>query len=306
MDNAIVIKVMKWTGSYGQVTQVKVKFLLLCVGEWRGERKEMRHLEGRRLLWIEMPLQLPLPNPLGGWTNPLATSFDSIFGTSFLALPSPTFASVALGTWALAKQQSMQIAMEVQKWPSHQFKHRCYFDVLGLCCSSEVPLIENILKPLEGVKNVSVIVPSRTVIVVHDSLLISQLQNGDIYKKTWPSPHAIGSGVLLVLSFLKYAYRPLGWLALGAVAVGIFPVALKLFASIRNFRFHDINILVIIAGWTSPLATSFDSIFGTSFLALPSPTFASVALGTWALAKQQSMQPSSRACKLQWKCKVCV
>ncbi|KAM1711538.1 hypothetical protein TB1_001825 [Malus domestica] len=171
MDNAIVIKVMKWTGSCGQVTQVKVKFLLLCVGEWRGERKGMRHLEGRRLLWIEMPLQLPLPNPLGG-----ARSFDSIFGTSFLALPSPTFASVALGTWALAKQQSMQIAMEVQKWPSHQFKHRCYFDVLGLCCSSEVPLIENILKPLEGVKEVSVIVPSRTVIVVRDSLLISQLQ----------------------------------------------------------------------------------------------------------------------------------
>ncbi|KAM1708830.1 hypothetical protein TB2_001707 [Malus domestica] len=142
---------------------------------------------------------------------------------------------------------------------------KSYFDVLGLCCASEVPLIENILKPLEGVKEVSVIVPSRTVIVVHDSLLISQLQivkalnqarleanvrvygAGDIYKKTWPSPYAIGSGVLLVLSFLKYAYRPLGWLALGAVAVGIFPVALKCFAAIRNFRFHDINILVIIA-----------------------------------------------------------
>ncbi|KAM2070394.1 hypothetical protein ACFX16_001789 [Malus domestica] len=66
MDKAIVIKVMKRTGSCGQVTQVKVKFLLLCVGEWRGERKGMRHLEGRRLLRIEMPLQLPLPNPLGG------------------------------------------------------------------------------------------------------------------------------------------------------------------------------------------------------------------------------------------------
>ncbi|XAR63733.1 Zinc-exporting ATPase [Bertholletia excelsa] len=55
---------------------------------------------------------------------------------------------------------------------------KSYFDVLGLCCSSEVPLIEKILRPLEGVKDVSVIVPSRTVIVVHDSLVISQLQIG--------------------------------------------------------------------------------------------------------------------------------
>lgn len=55
---------------------------------------------------------------------------------------------------------------------------KSYFDVLGLCCSSEVPLIENILKALDGVKEVSVIVPSRTVIVVHDNLLISQAQIG--------------------------------------------------------------------------------------------------------------------------------
>lgn len=55
---------------------------------------------------------------------------------------------------------------------------KSYFDVLGLCCSSEVPLVENILKPLLGVKEVSVVVATRTVIVVHDSLLISQLQIG--------------------------------------------------------------------------------------------------------------------------------
>ncbi|XP_048490345.1 cadmium/zinc-transporting ATPase HMA2 isoform X2 [Beta vulgaris subsp. vulgaris] len=53
---------------------------------------------------------------------------------------------------------------------------KSYFDVLGLCCSSEVPLIEKILKPLEGVIEVSVIVPSRTVIVLHDTLVISQHQ----------------------------------------------------------------------------------------------------------------------------------
>lgn len=59
---------------------------------------------------------------------------------------------------------------------------KSYFDVLGLCCTSEVPIIENILNALDGVKEYSVIVPSRTVIVVHDSLLISPLQIG---KKTF-------------------------------------------------------------------------------------------------------------------------
>lgn len=67
------------------------------------------------------------------------------------------------------------------------------------------------------------------------------------FKKKWPSPYAIASGLLLLLAFLKYVYRPLGWLALGAVAVGIFPVCLKALASIRNLRL-DINILVIVAG----------------------------------------------------------
>lgn len=69
----------------------------------------------------------------------------------------------------------------------------------------------------------------------------------DNYKKKWPSPYAIASGVLLLLSFLKYAYRPLGWLALGAVVVGIFPIAMKGVAAIRHLRL-DINILVIVAG----------------------------------------------------------
>jgi Zn2+/Cd2+-exporting ATPase len=55
---------------------------------------------------------------------------------------------------------------------------KSYFDVLGLCCTSEVPLVERILKNHDGVKDISVIVPSRTVIVVHDTLLISQMQIG--------------------------------------------------------------------------------------------------------------------------------
>lgn len=58
---------------------------------------------------------------------------------------------------------------------------KSYFDVLGLCCSSEVSLIEKILKPLDGVHHVSVIIPSKTVIVLHDAALISQFQIGKLF-----------------------------------------------------------------------------------------------------------------------------
>ncbi|KAL8509685.1 hypothetical protein ACS0TY_016776 [Phlomoides rotata] len=139
---------------------------------------------------------------------------------------------------------------------------KSYFDVLGLCCSSEVPLIEKILNSLDGIKDFSVVVPTKTVIVVHDSLQISQLQivkalnqarleaNVRVsgyasYKNKWPSPYAIACGVLLVLSFLKYVYSPLRWLAVVAVAVGILPIFLKAVAALRNLNL-DINILVLI------------------------------------------------------------
>jgi Cd2+/Zn2+-exporting ATPase len=56
---------------------------------------------------------------------------------------------------------------------------KSYFDVLGICCPSEVPLVEKLLQPLEGVQKVTVIVPSRTVIVVHDVDAISQSQIGE-------------------------------------------------------------------------------------------------------------------------------
>ncbi|EOY20391.1 Heavy metal atpase 2, partial [Theobroma cacao] len=66
------------------------------------------------------------------------------------------------------------------------------------------------------------------------------------YQKKWPSPFAIACGLLLLFSLLKYAYHPLQWLAVGAVAVGIYPMLLKGYAAVRNFRL-DINILMLSA-----------------------------------------------------------
>jgi copper chaperone CopZ len=56
---------------------------------------------------------------------------------------------------------------------------KSYFDMLGICCPSEVPLVEKLLEPLPGVHKVSVVVPSRTVIVLHDASAISTAQIGN-------------------------------------------------------------------------------------------------------------------------------
>lgn len=141
---------------------------------------------------------------------------------------------------------------------------KSYFDVLGICCSSEIPVIENILKEIEGIKEIRVIVATRTVIVLHDNLLVSQTQivkalnqarfeanvraYGDQkdHRKKWPSPYAVASGMLLLLSLLKYVNPIFRWVALAAVAAGIWPIVLKSFAAVRHLRI-DINILALIA-----------------------------------------------------------
>ncbi|KAJ4809131.1 Heavy metal ATPase 2 [Rhynchospora pubera] len=137
------------------------------------------------------------------------------------------------------------------------------FDVLGICCTKEVFLIEGILKPLEGVQDVSVIVPSKTVVVVHDPLLISASQIAAALNQvkleasiraygeekilnTWPKPYIIACGLLLGVSLFKNFYPPLGWFALGAAIIGFPPIFLKSITSIRRLSL-DMNILMAIA-----------------------------------------------------------
>lgn len=67
------------------------------------------------------------------------------------------------------------------------------------------------------------------------------------FKNKWPSPFAVVSGVLLLLSFFKYVYSPFRWLAVAAVVAGIYPILAKSVASIARARI-DINILVVITG----------------------------------------------------------
>ncbi|PKA57555.1 Cadmium/zinc-transporting ATPase HMA2 [Apostasia shenzhenica] len=152
--------------------------------------------------------------------------------------------------------------VEINKSKEKQIQ-KSYFDVLGICCSSEVPLIEKILQPLEGVQKVSVFVPSKTVVVVHNANQISQLQivkalnqarleasirayNSEKIIRKWPSPNIQASGLLLILSLFKRFCPPLRWLALTAVVIGLPQILLRSFAAARRFTL-DINILILIA-----------------------------------------------------------
>ncbi|XP_062077371.1 putative inactive cadmium/zinc-transporting ATPase HMA3 [Humulus lupulus] len=141
---------------------------------------------------------------------------------------------------------------------------KSYFEVLGLCCASEISLIEKIVEPLNGVKHISVIVPTKTLIVFHDSLLLSDSQivealnkarleatvkpkgNEKYLKKKWPAPSVMACGLLLAMSFLKSVYQPLEWLALGSVLIGAPSIIIRSFTSIWNLTLN-INILVLLA-----------------------------------------------------------
>ncbi|MCO5587261.1 hypothetical protein L7F22_041208 [Adiantum nelumboides] len=136
-------------------------------------------------------------------------------------------------------------------------------DVLGICCPAEVPLIKKILEPVPGVQEVSVNVASKIVTVHHDSAaasvtkLVRLLNDAQLEASIhvrgqwksghkWPTPYTILSGLLVVVSMFHYIFGPLKWVALGAVAVGLKPILVKSFVSLRRFVL-DINILMIIA-----------------------------------------------------------
>ena len=56
---------------------------------------------------------------------------------------------------------------------------KTYLDVLGVCCSAEAVLVERLLSPIDGVRAVTVVVPSRTVVVEHDPAAVSHTHIGN-------------------------------------------------------------------------------------------------------------------------------
>uniref|UniRef100_A0A5B7B854 Putative inactive cadmium/zinc-transporting ATPase HMA3 n=1 Tax=Davidia involucrata TaxID=16924 RepID=A0A5B7B854_DAVIN len=66
------------------------------------------------------------------------------------------------------------------------------------------------------------------------------------FQKKWPDAWVMVCGLLLALSFLRYFYHPLRWLAVGAAAIGLPQNILRTIAAIRNCT-PNINVLVLIA-----------------------------------------------------------
>eukprot|EP00803_Ostreobium_quekettii_P005640 evm.model.scf_588.1 EVM.evm.TU.scf_588.1 scf_588:5120-12616(-) len=142
-----------------------------------------------------------------------------------------------------------------------------YIYAAGICCPSEVAIIDKMLKPLPGVDSVDTMVVTKTVKVVHDaskvapSALVAALNGAGLQAvlgakggKTGPQKtpipwHVMASGALLILSLMSLINHRLEeteYLALGAVVFGIPGVLLKSFFAVRKFTL-DINVLMVIA-----------------------------------------------------------
>jgi len=65
----------------------------------------------------------------------------------------------------------------------NQTTGRSTFKVEGICCSSEIPAIQKIVKPLPGVKDIKINVTTRTVYVDHDTLITSAQDIADALNK---------------------------------------------------------------------------------------------------------------------------
>jgi Cd2+/Zn2+-exporting ATPase len=162
---------------------------------------------------------------------------------------------------------------------------RTRLTVQGICCPSEVPLIHKILDKMEGVRDVKVVVPTKTVLVEHAATAVSAESIVDALNAVRLQAHVsdtAGPGesgstrvddtanrrgrvaaaieaappmrislacAFLIISLFHYlggAAENLKYVALGSVAVGVPEIALRAFGSLRN-GVVDINALMGIA-----------------------------------------------------------
>eukprot|EP00271_Cylindrocystis_brebissonii_P004557 TRINITY_DN1629_c0_g1_i1.p1 TRINITY_DN1629_c0_g1~~TRINITY_DN1629_c0_g1_i1.p1 ORF type:complete len:1784 (-),score=241.51 TRINITY_DN1629_c0_g1_i1:1322-6673(-) len=140
---------------------------------------------------------------------------------------------------------------------------RTVLDVTGLCCPTEVALVENILYSLPGVSEVVANSTTKTVAVVHELYLTSDItlvkalnessldaslhERGAVKGASNRPPLVIlVAALLLVISLGHYGFSPLRFVALGAIALAGPMVAMRALGELRRFMV-DMNTLMCLA-----------------------------------------------------------
>ena len=148
--------------------------------------------------------------------------------------------------------------------PSRETRTTLYVE--GICCPSEIPLIEKMLKPLPGIIKVAVNVPNRTTTVDHD---VSQTNASDLVlalaslgarihsanesnDATWPKWNVLASGLFFALSLISIAGHVeeedgvppeeppcdwcdhLKWAAIAGIVLGWPPILKKAWGALKN------------------------------------------------------------------------
>jgi Cd2+/Zn2+-exporting ATPase len=174
-----------------------------------------------------------------------------------------------------------------------------------MCCASEVPPILQILEPLEGVASVKCNVTAKVVYVEHDfTVITAEKMESELNKDGFgasikkdagksvvfnptagapvtveaesslesfglPRANVIVCGILWIVSMFAPAfphpYEKLEYLALAAFVVGIYPIALKTWDSVRRYNM-DANLLMFIAAVGAIGLQQYSEAAGLTFL----------------------------------------
>lgn len=164
---------------------------------------------------------------------------------------------------AKTEEQLQEVCVSICVEEGAPAVQKTVYDVLGICCASEVALIHRILQPIPGVLEIYVNVPAKTTTVSYDPTVATDLQlvkalnearldarihaRGQVrVLQKWPRWNVLLCGAFLAISFIKYAYGPMKWVALASVAFGLPPILLKSISALHNLVL-DINALMTIA-----------------------------------------------------------
>lgn len=208
-------------------------------------------------------------DPLIG-TRAEAPPLELVIGGHALGWPlkeveGPAESSAELGEHMLMLQETRQNGATEAQGPylRGSSKQITVLDIRGLCCPTEASIVRQALLGLPGVVELDVNVVAKKASVNHDAMLTSSTQlvkalnernlEANIHvegattlrKKKLPWWSAV-CGLLLLVAYFKVVFDPLKYVALAAISIGVFPIALKSASGLRQCAL-DINTLMLCA-----------------------------------------------------------